>query len=62
MLNETRALSPHTTSDGGPKLVTLVALDGWDDAALLALAASVATGFDTPVATSIVGVNGTALR
>jgi FtsP/CotA-like multicopper oxidase with cupredoxin domain len=54
MFNETRALKTHTTSDGGPTLVTLVAVDGWDDAALLALAASVATGLDTPVATSIV--------
>jgi FtsP/CotA-like multicopper oxidase with cupredoxin domain len=54
MLNDTRALTTHTTSDGRPKLVTLVALDGWDDAALLALAASVATRLDTPVATSIV--------
>ena len=54
MLNDTRALNDHPASDGGPKLVTLVALDGWDDAALLALAASVATGLDTPIASSIV--------
>jgi FtsP/CotA-like multicopper oxidase with cupredoxin domain len=54
MLNDTRALTTRMTSDGRPKVVTLVAFDGWDDAALLALAASVATGVDTPVATSIV--------
>jgi Cu+-exporting ATPase len=32
----------------------MVALDGWDDSALLALTASVATGLDTPVAGAIV--------
>ena len=54
MLHDTRALNDHRAGDGGPKLVTLVARDGWDDAALLGLAASIAAGLDTPVATSIV--------
>ena len=31
MLNDMRALTSHTTGDGRPKLVTIVALDGWDD-------------------------------
>jgi Cu+-exporting ATPase len=54
MLNDTRTLRNHTTNAGRPKLVTIVALDGWDDSALLALTASVATGLDTPVAAAIV--------
>jgi FtsP/CotA-like multicopper oxidase with cupredoxin domain len=54
MLNDTRALTSRTTGDGKPKLVTIVALDGWDDSALLALAAGVATGLDTPIASAIV--------
>jgi len=54
MLNDTRTLRNHTTSAGRPKLVTIVALDGWDDSVLLALTASVATGLDTPVAAAIV--------
>src|SRR5688572_9562582 len=54
MLNDARALNADATGNGRPRLVTLVALAGWDDADLLALAASAATGLDTPVATSIV--------
>ena len=50
MLNDTRALGSHTTSDGRPKLVTIVALDGWDDSALLALTTSVAMGSTALVA------------
>ena len=54
MLNDRPALGNHTTNAGEPKLVTIVALDGWDDSALLALSASVAAGLDTPVAAAIV--------
>jgi Cu+-exporting ATPase len=38
------------TVDGGPELVTIVALEGCDDTALLALAASLADGLETPAA------------
>ena len=42
MLNDSGALTSDTTSDGRPTLVTIVAVDGWDDSALLALIAAVA--------------------
>ena len=55
MLNETPALTSDTTAaDGRPKLVSIVALDGRDDSALLAVAASLATNLETPVAAAIV--------
>jgi cation transport ATPase len=36
-----------------PRVVSVVALDGRDESALFALAASLATGLDTPLATAI---------
>ncbi len=54
MLNETRSVTSQTTSDGRPKLVSIVALDGRDDSALLQLTASVAQGLETRLAAAIV--------
>ena len=54
MPNDTRSLTSQTTSDGRPKLVSIVALGGRDDSALLDLAASVAQGLETGVAAAIV--------
>lgn len=55
MLNETPSLTSQTTSDDRPKLVSIVALDGRDDSALLELAASVAQGLESRLAAAIVG-------
>ena len=55
MLNDTANLRSHTTTaEGKPRLVSIVALDGRDDSALLALAASLARSLATPVAAAIV--------
>jgi cation transport ATPase len=55
MLNDMGSLRSNTaTADARPKLVSIVALDGRDDSTLLALAASVAKGLETPVAAAIV--------
>jgi Cu+-exporting ATPase len=55
MLNDTPTLTSDTTAAGGrSKLVSIVALDGRDDSALLAVAASLATSLETPVAAAIV--------
>lgn len=45
--------SPLTTANRRPTLVSTVALDGYDDSALLALAASLARGLESPVAAAI---------
>ena len=50
MLNDSGALTSDTTSDGRPTLVTIVAVDGWDDSTLLALTAAVAMGSTAVVA------------
>ena len=55
MLNDTGSFKSHiTTADGKPRLVSIVAVDGRDDSALLALAASLARSLETPVAGAIV--------
>jgi cation transport ATPase len=61
MLNDTRALRNQTTNAGRQKLVTIVALDGWDDSALLALTTAVATGRTALVAGHTVALGDAAL-
>jgi Cu+-exporting ATPase len=43
-----------TLTEGKPKLVTVAAADGWDEATLLRLAASLERGSEHPLATAIV--------
>ena len=54
MLNDTHARSQTPASDETPRVVSVVAVDGGDDSALLALAARLARGLEAPVATAIV--------
>ena len=55
MLNDRHALSsPLTTANRRPMLVSIVAVDGYEDSALLALAASLASGLGSPAAAAIV--------
>ena len=55
MLKHNGGLKSHTTSaDRKPRLVSIIALDGRDHSNLLALAASLATSLETPVAVALV--------
>ena len=55
MLNDTGTVeSRRTPARAKPKVVSIVAVDGRDDAALLALAANLATSLETPIAAAIV--------
>jgi P-type Cu+ transporter len=54
MLNDRRTSRSHTATTGGrPKLVSIVTVEGYDDSALLALAASLAAGLETPAGGAI---------
>ena len=54
MLHDVQTSRSHTTTTGGrPKLVSIVAVEGYDDSALLALAASLAVGLESPVGSAI---------
>jgi Cu+-exporting ATPase len=54
MVNGRHAALSDTASNRRPRLVSVVALDGHKDSALLALAAALAEGFEAPVAAAIV--------
>lgn len=54
MLNGMRGAASPTADDGTARVVSIVALDGRDDAALLALAASLARGLETPAGAAII--------